>query len=243
MPLVTHHRLSKSQHRSYRFAFDLHDEIVKLIHTAERDNAVCITLEGLSEKQLASLESAGEDGTIDWLESNGFKTEAQEAMRRNITMALSVDLCNFAYEALNAAAKGKMTVAYSLIRKPIKENLLFLEWLLADSKEFFSVFEKGEASLLDVSRSIDSQKKKEIIQKAITAAKSPGITADELFRIRYDKSCQHGFETLCNKATHLITTFKQLKTEGQNFNFIVPAMGLKPSPSGDTLRFYFTIVG
>ena len=37
-------------------------------------------------------------------------------------------------------AEGELTVAYALLRKPLKDNLFYLEWMLADLPDFLGVF-------------------------------------------------------------------------------------------------------
>lgn len=44
------------------------------------------------------------------------------------------------YESISCAQRGKVSVAYSLLIKPLRDNLLYLEWLLADKEEFYQNF-------------------------------------------------------------------------------------------------------
>lgn len=50
------------------------------------------------------------------------------------------DMVNFIYESIIIAQKGKMSVAYSLIRKPSKDQLCLLEQILVNQEEFFQRF-------------------------------------------------------------------------------------------------------
>lgn len=53
--------------------------------------------------------------------------------------------------------------------------------------------------------------------------KNPFFYSPELiYDLRYRKDCLYGFEYLFQKSLHLITTFKDFKTEPMNFNFIFP---------------------
>lgn len=220
MPQVQNPKLTKTQKRSYSYAFALHDLIVAKIIDAEHSNSANLVIEGLDSEQLAELEALGDGDIIDWLECHGFESQAREVLRRHLIMALTSDFCHFVYESLNAAAKAKMSVAYTLIRKPIKENLLFLEWILGDPGNFFQQFDQGDPQLLDLARALSPDQKKCIIELAINKSNSASLPADEMYRIRYDKHCEHGFECLCNKAIHLVTTHKGFTTERQNLNFI-----------------------
>jgi hypothetical protein len=130
------------------------------------------------------------------------------------------DFCNFVYESLSCSQKAKMTVAYALLRKPFKENLLLLEWLLADRDGFLSAFMQENPKDLSVDAIILDQKK-EIIEKAVALAEVPTLLdAHRLYELRYHKSEDEGFEKLWHKATHLVTTFREFRTECQNLNWV-----------------------
>lgn len=51
------------------------------------------------------------------------------------------------YEALSSAYKGKMAVAYMLIRKPIQESLFVLEEMQLDKSAFVSNLENDQSRL------------------------------------------------------------------------------------------------
>jgi hypothetical protein len=44
------------------------------------------------------------------------------------------------FEALSCSRKEKLAVTFALLRKPLRENLLYLEWLLADPEELLTRF-------------------------------------------------------------------------------------------------------
>lgn len=43
----------------------------------------------------------------------------------------------FVHEALKALEKRKFAVAFTLLRKPLKESLMFATWICADEEDFF----------------------------------------------------------------------------------------------------------
>ena len=59
-----------------------------------------------------------------------------------------------------------------------------------------------------------------------------------MYDIRYNKDCYYGIEPLCQKATHLITTFRNYKTAPQNFNFIFS----NPQNIEDQLVYAFNVL-
>ena len=61
-----------------------------------------------------------------------------DTLARDILQALMVDFLHFVYESLSAAKKGKISVAYALLRKPLTDMLLLLEQILVNRHEFIA---------------------------------------------------------------------------------------------------------
>ncbi len=124
------------------------------------------------------------------------------------------------YEALRCAKKGKMTVAYALVRKPLTDELFILEQLLVDKKDFIHrFFMDGKTKGYDPSnRNIDKQ---DIIEKSLSKIfLNPIFSSEHIFEVRYDKSCEYGLNGLTNQALHIVTNDFRYKTEEQNLNFV-----------------------
>lgn len=163
---------------------------------------------------------AGRD-LIDYLEKNGYKKEANIFIYKKVFAALVSDFCHFTYEALMCSKKGKLTVAYALLRKPLKDNLFYLEWLLAYPSEFIKLINNDNSSINIASEKINEQKKKDIIKMALLKAKIESwIDPQFIYEMRYDKKSEFGMEPYFQKANHLITTNPHFTTENCNFNFI-----------------------
>jgi len=151
---------------------------------------------------------------------NGHESTIRELYYRQITAALLSDLLHFLYEALRCSAKGKITVSYALLRKPLKENLFYLEWLLADPVDMIRAFDAEQPSSKNV-RSVSETRKREIIRRAVEQTESGHwFDADLIYDFRYNKQFVLGFENLFQKANHLVTSFRFLETEPANFNFV-----------------------
>lgn len=67
-----------------------------------------------------------------WLEKHNKSSELGELLLKSVYPAILADYCQFVSEALHCSEKGKLTVTYALLRKPLRDNLLYFEWLLAD---------------------------------------------------------------------------------------------------------------
>ncbi len=207
---------------SHRFAFHLHDVLARMVHDGERDGIFDVQIDFASETERASLASVPDEETWDWLESNGREAELCELTAKQVFAGLVADMCQFTFEALSCARKGKLAVAYALFRKPLKDNLFYLEWLLADQETFVERFRRRRIENVDHTKAFpDPKEKRRIMQAAM--AKTPWgnwLTDELLYDLRYAKSAAYGFEGYWNQATHLITTHRHYRTDDTNFNFV-----------------------
>lgn len=156
---------------------------------------------------------------LEFLALNGMNSELTITLTKHLVNGLIYDFASFIYESLNAAKKGKLTVAYALLRKPLTDVLLLLEQILVDKEEFIQRFyHNGEPDGYDPG----SQKiaKADVIKKAISKLNlKPMLSADFIYELRYDKSCHYGLNGISNQAIHIVTSQKYYKTENQGFNF------------------------
>lgn len=159
-----------------------------------------------------------EEDLLLWLERNGRHDVLGELLYKAVFPALLSDFCHFLFEALSCTRKGKLTVAFALLRKPLRESLHYMEWLLADPAELLNTLYNEEPTTLAIKG--DAQRMQGIIEKALSRCEnSPALDAELLYRLRYDKAFD-GFDGMCNQAMHLITTKHPINTLKQNFNFI-----------------------
>jgi hypothetical protein len=157
---------------------------------------------------------------LDWMKANGYGREVVDLTYKLICRALVFDLVEFATEAVRCTLTGSLTVAIALLRKPLKENLFYLEWILAEPEDFFAKFMAGEIDSLNLSR-IDQARKLQIIRTAMDATPYGGwIEPEFLYELRFEKKTPVGLEPAWQKANHLITTKGVLRTEKENFNFV-----------------------
>lgn len=203
----------------HAFAFDLHDNLADLVVRGEQSGLLHF------EHPLRTADHAevvdGLDGAElwEWFEANGYQDILSEYAFRNTIFAVLSDFCHFIYESLRCSEKGKLSVAFALLRKPLRDNLFYLEWLLADRADFLTQFRRG-AEHLDVSK-IEKNRRIEIIGQAMDRTDlERWVDPEFLHELRYDKSVSHGFDWLCNHALHIVTTFKHYVTDPENLNFV-----------------------
>ncbi|MFL4512160.1 hypothetical protein ACJ6WJ_09500 [Stenotrophomonas maltophilia] len=201
---------------SHNFSFFLHDQLVSTVKEGAKADIFSVHVVANGPIQ----EGLGGDELFKWMTENGHRDEIKEMYYKQLTAALLGDFLNFLYEALRCSAKGKLTVAYALLRKPLKENLLYLEWLLADPEDMLTVFEGEELKAKSISK-MSEKRKLELITLAMEKTSLGGWMQPRLmYDLRYNKQFAFGYEDLFQKANHLVTTFPGLETEAANFNFI-----------------------
>jgi hypothetical protein len=171
-------------------------------------------------KHANAIEGFSGEELIEWMKANQYEAEVFQVTYKLVCRALIFDLVEFATEAIRCTIRGPLTVAMALLRKPFKENLFYLEWLLADPKDFFSKFTRGDVAALNLGK-VEPARKVEIIRAAM--GETPyrqWIEPEFLYELRFEKQTNIGLEPMWQKANHLITTQGVLSTEPENFNFV-----------------------
>lgn len=214
--------LPKKYEFVHEYSFFLHDILVSIIKEGENKKIFEVKHKFKDEREAKNWNPnklQGEEFWF-WLRANGYTNILRELSQKQVFIATLSDFCHYIYTSLECSKKAKISVAYELIRKPFKENLLFLEWLLADPEEFSDNFNEGNVADIAVSK-ISKDKKVKIISNALQNSKySSWVDAHFIYDLRYSKKAEYGFEKLWNKATHLVTSFDEFKTENENLNFV-----------------------
>jgi hypothetical protein len=204
---------------SHQYCFFLHDQLVSLLKGGEAADIFSHGWTVMEGEAHPPWNLSGEE-LIRWLEQAGKKNIVFSLYYKQICAALVSDMLNFVYEALSCSEKGKLTVAFALLRKPLKENLFFLEWLLARPGEMLAAFDGSNQQKL-INRKFSDSERKQIIQEAVENSRTgEWFPADVIYDVRYNKNFVTGFEALFQKANHLVTSFRFLETEPANFNFV-----------------------
>ncbi len=208
---------------SHDYCFFLHDLLAGLVVVGEHAGTFNHRMHIEKEVATKFKEKSGEELFV-LLENNGYEDDLNSIIYKQVTIALLSDFCHFLYEALDCSAKGKLTVTFALLRKPLKENLLYFEWMLADPNDFLQKFrskiQNQKLRPLPYAPNVPPERRLEIITDAMEKTKLGGfIGPDFIHELRYDKHCNYGFEQLFQRANHLITTHTA-PTEEQNLNFI-----------------------
>jgi hypothetical protein len=214
----------------HEYCFFLHDECVRALKEYEEANAHVVSIEFQSKITAEQFQKIAKDrDTIEALRATGYPNEAKRVILNHITMAMVSDCLHHIFEGLRCLEKRKFVVALNLLRKPLKDNLLYLAWMLGDEDDFYRVFTSG--NLEDLTHRKLGNVRIDILSKAIgktgIAAMFDPALLNELI---YDRRSSEGFELLFQHAVHLITDSNiELRTSSENFNFIFK------SPSEDDI--------
>lgn len=202
----------------HEFCFFLHDRMVALLAEYEAAGVHRWVSNGFADAA-AKNGFKGEIDVIEVLRKSGLTATGKHLLLSHLTLALTSDMLHFLFEGLCCLEKRKFAVAFSLLRKPFKENMLFLAWMVGDPEDFLTRFEKNNYTSLN---GVQPARRQEILNQAIERlATKEAFDADLIDRLVFSKEQANGFEPLWQKATHLITSQgKNLQTEDRNINFI-----------------------
>lgn len=204
--------------RAHEAAFYFHDRIVLAMREVHRLGPRIVEVRGPRPANISAEQLLSMDG-ISLARALGENEKAKKLLLGEVTLALIADALHYICESLYSYEKGKLSVSLSLLRKPMKENLLHLEWIVADDEEFLSAFSSAERKNLSI-ETITPEQRKRIIRTAIQKTQAAAFEDEEfLFNLRYNKQF-NGLEPLWQKAQHLTTTHQSVLTEPENFNFI-----------------------
>lgn len=211
-------------HDSYRLCMILHDEMLKLILNGIENNCFSINIP-LNEKLKNDLNKS-ESHILNWLEKNNFITEKSLTISLVVLKATIEDMLLCLYESLEMARKGKMSLAFILIRKPIQENIFLVEDIILSFEEFSQKLENNPQKLHGTKFHTGENQKKMEAYTERTRKVLEETGGENLFnpsyiaQLRYDKSSEDSFDRICNKSMHLFTTAPSIKTEHMNINMV-----------------------
>lgn len=207
-----------SQHvPTHEFMFFLHDQCASLMVQYEQSNIDTIGVDEIVKAYSIKFPDNNSDivEILQFCRDEGFDAPYYHFLISKILMGLTSDLLHFTYEALKSFEKRKFAVAYSLLRKPFKENLIFICLLLNNYENFIELFEQEtDKSLNNISQS----KRRSIFQETISNLSfSELFDADLIEEMIFSKKDPLSLEISCQKATHLITSQGEFLKTGRMF--------------------------
>jgi hypothetical protein len=216
--------LPSSYWMAHQLCFTAHDVMTQLLVSGANASVFTMTFNFRDEADRSAFEKA--DDPFVWLEQSRRLDEREALLVTTIFPAVLSDMLHCFYEALEVSRKAKLTIAFMLVRKPLQESLFLLESVIADRSDFAKKLTTDPVKL-------DSQTAGgvEVHAKRIQAVldiigERHRFDAGYIAQLRYDKKAQDGFDGVCNKAIHLFTNHKAIRTEPLNINFIFSGMDM-----------------
>lgn len=162
------------------------------------------------------IENNAQEHLFDILQANGLKTELNQVVRTHLLLSLIMETCYFLQESLLCSLKMRMTVCFTLLRKPFLEISILLMRILNES-DFIDRFSNEDK--FDPIKTTPNQKK-ELIEKT-NYFLNDKFQPDDIFDYIFSKDFGDSLFNLTNNAIHLYTDRNPIAaTEKQNLNFI-----------------------
>jgi len=228
--------LPKEYWSKQNYCWYMHDIIISIFHNCMENDL--LSTEVIFKNELDAKEFEKADEVIDWLYEHNYEDEANKIVGKRLFHTILADMFNFIYESLNTIEKGKITVSLALLRKPFRDNLLYLEWLLGNPNEIIKMAVNGEINKYAIeSKDVDANKKKSIIKLAINEIDNKEyfdiLNENVYYDLRYNYDAENSMQRVWNNANHLVTTGKHIKSKEFNFIFLDKEVHL------DHIKYYY----
>jgi len=157
---------------------------------------------------------------LDYLKEAGYNEQLTTVLTKHILLSVVSDMVNFAFESISCAKRGKMTVAYALLRKPFRDELLLLENLLNSPDDFIQkLFHNGDPKEYDPSK-LKEAKVMQIMEEACQKVSPKIFEVPQLYDFRYNRDYPLGISGFSDQALHIVTDNGKYPTSNQNLNFV-----------------------
>jgi hypothetical protein len=211
--------LPEQFHEGYTYCFTAHDIAAQLLISGMEQGIFVTNVILRNEKEKKDLEQA--EDIVDWLHKSGRMDDEADVLLTVVFPAVLSDMLHCIFEALEASRKGKLAVAYMLLRKPFQESLYLLESLVADKVLFAKMIAEDPSRLRPQNAGGLDGHARRIESVLEIIGETSRLDAGYIAMLRYDKTSRDSFDSICNKAMHLFTDHKAIKTEQYNVNFIL----------------------
>ena len=134
-----------------------------------------------------------------------------------IIFSLVADYNSYIYDAINCAKRYHFGTAFTLLRKPLKDDLLLIEMIYIKGYSFVPRFLNKSINTFAIDK-ISKEEKMKILRKC--CKKINMFTAKRMYDLRYSKKSKGSLEKIWNKTSHIITTANEYATENGNLNII-----------------------
>lgn len=211
---LDYYYLPKKYWKKHNYCEFVINQIEELIQD-ERFMELKIQKLNLSEDVINHLHLSDQH-LFDSLAELGLKNELTSVVRTHLVYSLIMETCYFVQESLLCSLKMRMTVSFTLLRKPFLEILILVMRLLNDV-DFIDRFNNKDA--FDPIKTTPTEKK-DLIKKTNQLLKN-NFDDETLYQLIFDKEFSDSIFNITNNAIHLYTDRNPVaSTEKQNLNFI-----------------------
>ncbi len=157
---------------------------------------------------------------FDFLERIGKIKERDEIIKSQIIHGLVIDTCYFLQESLRCSKSMRLSVAFSLLRKPLVYNLIVFLRIIYEENFLFNFNNKDKFD----STYLKAEDRAELIKISLSKPNIIGLQEEDagfLIDLIFNKKNPNSIINLSEKALHLSTTRNNNNLTGkQNLNFI-----------------------
>jgi hypothetical protein len=197
------------QHKNCEFLlYQIEDFVLKDTYKGLRVQTIKL------EEELKLLDG---EHLLDYLIRTNKHSEHNEIITSNILNALIGDICQFLQIALYASLQQRLTVTFSLIRKPFCYDLLVILRLYLTT-DFLDKFNNEDG--FDTT-GLTEQDKIDLLNASENTLYSKSIKVSDIYDFVFNPVMPDSLVNMSNKALHPSTTRnKNNRTEIQNLNFV-----------------------
>jgi hypothetical protein len=202
---------------AHDLCFTIHDVMTKLLICGRNASVFQMSFALQDEADRLAFEQMD---VFEWLDMSGRVDERADLLVTTVFPAVLSDMLHFIYESLETSRKGKLTIAYALLRKPLQESLSLLEYVVVDRAEFASRLAVNPVLLEGRAAGGVEQHNKRIQNVLDVLREQDRFDASYIAQLCYDNKSNDSFDGICQKAIHLFTKAPAILTEPMNINFI-----------------------
>ncbi len=215
------HRLPERYQGRHEYSITLYNQILTLFKGIEKRNALKTKLEAKSPTDFEDLRTLNDGELRGWLLAHGYDDAVYLLDYRHCVATIVTDALQFLLTALNSSERGQVDVAYLLLKKPLRDDLFYLEYLLAFPEEFIALFnDTGSAERLAFGdRAMSKYKIVSVIEGALKQIGIPFFTAPALYDLRFNTEHPACFDRYFDESSRLSVSHRLSSDGNGNIGF------------------------
>lgn len=153
-------------------------------------------------------------------------------LNKHLILGLLKDFCYFMQESMDCSNKMRLVISYTLLRRPIVDNLKILLRILMDDSFYDNFIEKDDYD----PTYMKNEDLKSLLDKTDDMRFIKPITGSFMYECIFEKANPGSIINLSNRAIHPVTNKPWNKTGSMNCNF----MFTTPEDTAELWKHYYT---